>query len=95
MLAPKVVTVPCRRSRSFSRNGTPLNGPSGRPCDLLLGVVIVLDDDRIDLRVHLCGAGDRLIQQFLRTYLLLADEIGEADCVILAVFLEGHAHPLQ
>ena len=30
-VAPEVVRVPSSGSRSFSRNGTPVKGPSGRP----------------------------------------------------------------
>ena len=33
-LAPDVVRVPCRISRSFSRNGTPVKGPSGSPLSI-------------------------------------------------------------
>src|ERR1700733_12646662 len=31
MLAPHGARVPCRTPRSFTRNGTPVNGPSGSP----------------------------------------------------------------
>ena len=58
--------------------------------DLPLGMVVMLDDDRVDLRVDLGGAGDGLVQQFPGADLLVADEIGQADPVIVAVFLEGH-----
>src|SRR6185436_20602272 len=34
IVAPDVVRVPSRRSRSFRRNGTPVNGPSGRPSSI-------------------------------------------------------------
>ncbi len=53
-------------------------------------MVIMLDDDRVDLRVDLGGAGDCLVQQFSGADLFVADEIGQADSVIIAVFLEGH-----
>ena len=34
--------------------------------DLPLGIVVVLDHDRVDLRIDLGGAGDRLVEQFAR-----------------------------
>ena len=58
--------------------------------DLPPGIVVMLDDHRIDLRIDLGGAGDRLVQQFAGADLLLADEIGKADAVVIAVFRERH-----
>src|SRR5688572_475236 len=60
--------------------------------DLALGMVVMLDDDRVDLRIDLRRTGDGLIEQFLSRDLLLANQFGKADRVVIAVFLEGHAH---
>ncbi len=69
-----------------------MKGPSGKPrFDLPLRIVVMLDDDRVDLRIDLGGAGDGLVQQLSGADLLVADEIGKADPVVVAVFLEGHA----
>src|SRR5207247_9130785 len=60
--------------------------------DLAFGMVIVLDDDRVDLRIDLRGSGNGLVEQFPGRDLFLPDEFGKADRVVLAVFLEGHGH---
>jgi hypothetical protein len=92
-VAPEVVRVPSRRSRSFRRNGTPVKGPSGQAAlDLAFGIVVVLDDDRVDLRIDLRGAGDGLVEQFAGRDFFLPNQFGKADRVVIAVFLEGHVH---
>ena len=58
--------------------------------DLPLGMVVMLYNHRIDLGIYPGGAGDRLVQQFPGTNLLVADEFGKTDAVIAAVFPEGH-----
>ena len=58
--------------------------------DLFLRIVVVLDHDGVQLRIDLGGARQRLVEQLLRRDLLLAHEVGEADAVIAAIFLEGH-----
>ncbi len=58
--------------------------------DLPPGIVIMLHDHRIDLRIDLGGAGDRLVQQFRGADLLFPDELGEAHPVIAGVFPECH-----
>jgi hypothetical protein len=50
----------------------------------------MLDDDRIDLGIDLLGAGDGLGQQLAWADLFPANEVGKADPVIAAIFLEGH-----
>ena len=50
--------------------------------DLAFGIVVVLDDDRIDLRVDFRGARDGLVEQFAGRDLLFPDEFGKADRVI-------------
>ena len=63
----------------------------GKPVvDLPLGMVVVFHDHRVDVSVDLRRAGDRLVQKLAGADLFAADEIGEADCVIAAVFLERH-----
>ena len=61
--------------------------------DLPPCIVVMLDDDGIDLRIDLGGARDGLVQQFAGTDLLLADEVGKADGVVLAIFRECHLSP--
>ncbi len=58
--------------------------------DLALGIFVVLHHHRIDLRVDLRGARDRLVEQVAGRDLLLADQIGQADRVLITVFLESH-----
>ena len=58
--------------------------------DLPLRIIIVLYDHRIDLRIDLGGAGDGFVQQFPGTDLLVVDEFGEPDRVVIAIFLESH-----
>src|SRR4029078_472164 len=60
--------------------------------DLAFGIVVMLDDDRVDLRIELRGTGDGLIEQILRRDFFLPNQFGKADRVVIAVFLEGHAH---
>ena len=62
--------------------------------DLAFGIVVMLDDDRVDLRVDLCRAGDRLVEQFTGRDLLVPHQFGQTDRVVIAVFLEGHMHHL-
>ncbi len=58
--------------------------------DLPLRIVVMLYDHCVDLRIDFAGTGDRLVQQFLGTDMLVADELGKAHPVIAAIFLEGH-----
>ena len=60
--------------------------------DLALGVVVMLDDDGVDLRIDLRGTGDGLVEQFPGRDLFVANQFGKADRVVIAIFLEGHAH---
>ena len=60
--------------------------------DLALGVVVMLDDDGVDLRIDLRGTGDGLVEQFPGRDLFVANQVGKADRVVIAIFLEGHAH---
>ena len=42
-------------------------GTIGKPLvDLPFGIVVMLDDDSVDLRIDPGGAGDRLVEQFAR-----------------------------
>ena len=71
-----------------------MNGPSGSPFSICRsGIVVMLDDYRVDLRIDLGGPRDRLVQQFAGTDLLLADQLGKADGVVSAVFPERHINP--
>ncbi len=64
---------------------------SGKPfLDLAFRIVVMLDHDRVDLRIDFCGAGNRLVEQIGRRDLFPADEIGQADRIKVAVFLESH-----
>ena len=58
--------------------------------DLAFGIVVMLDDDGVDLRIDFGGAGNRLIEQFARRDLLVPHQFGQTDRVVVAVFLEGH-----
>jgi hypothetical protein len=49
------------------------------------------DDDRVELRIDLRGAGDGLVEQFPGRDFLLPNQFRKADRVVLSVFLEGHA----
>src|SRR4051795_12823576 len=60
------------------------------PVDLRSRVLVVFYDDGIDLRIDLVCARDGFVQQLVRTDLFGPDEIGEAEPVMAAVFLDGH-----
>jgi hypothetical protein len=61
--------------------------------DLPPGMVVVPDNDRVDRRIDFFRARDRFVQQLGRADLFVADQIGKAYAVILAVFPEGHLDP--
>ena len=91
MVAPKVVRVPPRIFEILQQERHAGEWTVGQALlDLLLRIVVVLDHDGIDLRIDLGGARHRLVEQLFRRDLLLADELGKANAVILAIFLEGH-----
>ncbi|MGY4418867.1 hypothetical protein ACVWY2_001292 [Bradyrhizobium sp. JR6.1] len=58
--------------------------------DLALGVVVMLDDDCVDLRIDGGRARNRLVEQLPCRDVLVADELGETDRVVVAEFLESH-----
>ena len=60
--------------------------------DLPLGIIVVLDDDRIDFRIYFSGPRNCFIQQFTGADLPFSDEFGQTDGVIAAIFSEGHGH---
>ncbi len=85
---PRVIRTPATAEvRSFIRNGTPRNGPSGRPSAMaLLAVVVELHDHGVDRRVARLDALDRCLEQFVRRDLLAPHQIGESERVVLFVF---------
>ena len=82
----------CRRTsacRSFSRNGTPRNGPSRQPgADRSAGVVVQLVDHGVERRVALLHARDRLLEQLLGRHLAVAHQLREPYRVVVVVFVE-------
>ena len=71
--------------------GNPTRGRA--PLDLALGIVVVLDDDRVNLRIDLCRADDGLVEQFAGGDLLLPYEFGKADRVVLPYSLKAMRVP--
>ena len=58
--------------------------------DLLAREIVMFDHDRVELRIDLLRARDRLVEQFLRARLTAAHQFRETDGVIGAEFLEAH-----
>ena len=82
---PRVIATPAIGDvRSFMRNGTPRNGPSGRPSAIaLLAVIVELHDHGVHRRVARLDTLDRGFEEVAGRDLVAPHQIGEPECVVL------------
>ena len=79
------------QTSSLITNGTPWNGPAGMPAATSLALVVGEDlEHGVERGVDAGDAVERRLPQLGGGRFLLTDQLGEAERVVLRVFVESH-----